>query len=268
MKHSYTASVCCRAPCKELLLVCLIALPSRFKEQCEGLAQMKSEAEHLQHLMQKTKVKIQRDFEAYWSSQHSSKPKRTPRSSSREVSRSSVRGNPGESLSPRKERESGGDGRNEGGRMASPRTAWRTPPGYESLQGAVGDSTGSLALGSSQKRKASESFSRQHLGSVAARFRKQALDQHNLADVGVEGRISPRRNLDSDIRTGPGSDPYATPGSEVEDKVNSFKVTSTKHKTWNPAVSVLGANKDYFSEDVRKIVTSPTHDLTSPRNMR
>ena len=34
----------------------------------------------------------------------------------------------------------------EGGRIVCPRIAWKTPPGYESLKGASGDSSGSLAL--------------------------------------------------------------------------------------------------------------------------
>ena len=87
---------------------CLPDFPS-VKVQGEVLAQMKSEAEHLQHFLQKTKVKIQRDFEAYWNSQRLSKPKRTPRRSPREVSRSTAGANLGEIPSLGKEGGNRGD---------------------------------------------------------------------------------------------------------------------------------------------------------------
>ena len=255
--------------CKGILTVCLIFLLSRFKEQCEVLAQMKSEAEHLQHLLQKTKVKIQRDFEAYWNSQHLSKPKRTPRSSPREVSRSTAGANLGEIPSLGKEGGNKGDRMGEGDRMVSPRTAWKTPPGYESLKGAGGDSSGSLALAQtcSQGARTSDSFARQSQGSTAARFRRHALDRQSLVDPGSKDRTSPRRKLDSVFRTGSRNGRHAIPGLEVEANVDSFKVSSSE-KTWSPAVSIPGAKKDLLDEDVRKRATSSTQYLTSPRNIR
>ena len=128
--------------------------------------------------------------------------------------------------------------------MVSPRTAWKTPPGYESLKGAGGDSSGSLALAQacSQGARTSDSFSRQSQGSTAARFRRHTLDRQSLVDPGSKDMISPRRNI---FRTGTRSGPHAIPGPEMEAKVDSFKVSSSE-KTWSPAVSIPGAKKNVF----------------------
>ncbi len=102
-----------------------------FKEQCDLLAQMKTEAEHLQHLLQKTKVKIQRDFEVWWSAQRSSKPNRTPvssRGSSRTSLRTSVESSHVQSMMPKEGSRESARRKEESDRMISPRTAWRTPP--------------------------------------------------------------------------------------------------------------------------------------------
>ena len=42
----------------------------RFKELYDKLREVKTEIEHVQHLLQKSKVQIQRDFEEWWK-QHS-----------------------------------------------------------------------------------------------------------------------------------------------------------------------------------------------------
>ena len=50
----------------------------RFKELYDKLREMKTEIEHVQHLLQKSKVQIQRDFEEWWK-QHSTNRKLSPR---------------------------------------------------------------------------------------------------------------------------------------------------------------------------------------------
>ena len=50
----------------------------RFKELYDKLREMNTEIEHVQHLLQKSKVQIQRDFEEWWK-QHSTNRKLSPR---------------------------------------------------------------------------------------------------------------------------------------------------------------------------------------------
>ena len=44
----------------------------RFKELYNQLKTLKTEIEHVQHLMEKSKVQLQRDFEVWWTQQSSS----------------------------------------------------------------------------------------------------------------------------------------------------------------------------------------------------
>ena len=52
-----------RQPCFHQFLVC------SFKQMVGDLRQLKTEIEHLQHLLEKAKVKMQKDFEIWWAEQ-------------------------------------------------------------------------------------------------------------------------------------------------------------------------------------------------------
>jgi len=151
---------------------------------------MKTEAEHLQHLLQKTKVKIQRDFEVWWSEQRSSKPNGMPvsRGLSRTSSRTGGASSQRKSVTPKEgSREIRRQG--EGERMISPRTAWRTPPVKE---GSMNGKTGKDVEASSKSNQ-SDSSQRHHYA-IAARFEEQGAD--------IRKKISPRRRLDRDFEVG------------------------------------------------------------------
>ena len=234
----------------------------RFKEQCDILAQMKSEAEHLQHLLQKTKVKIQKDFEVWWSAQ------KVKGSSPRGVSRRRGLKTIGESShgEPRKEslaskQESREARRSEEERTLSPRTAWRTPPCAElPMSGQSSRDGGTSSEVSQQDLKSYKCHLRRHQQGIAAQFQ---LQQNSGSFNGGE-QTSPRRRLGNRYETRE-SNSLTTPGADADAKAIPFNL-SYHEKTWNPAVSLPEATRDDpLSEGNRRQLTSP-HGLTTPRS--
>lgn len=116
------------------LLQEVLLLYCSFKEQCDILCQMKTEAEHMQHLLRKTKVKIQKDFEEWWKESHSRTKGASPRT--RTSLRTSMEKAGGSDFGGTKESSPIAATRTPStGRVQrlSPRTAWRTPPVSEYL---------------------------------------------------------------------------------------------------------------------------------------
>ena len=52
-----------------LVFVILYGCLIRYKESFTRLRSLKTEIEHLQHLLEKAKVKMQKDFEIWWAEQ-------------------------------------------------------------------------------------------------------------------------------------------------------------------------------------------------------
>ena len=53
----------------KMYLICSSAYVLRYKETFHRLRTLKTEIEHLQHLLEKAKVKLMKDFELWWAEQ-------------------------------------------------------------------------------------------------------------------------------------------------------------------------------------------------------
>ena len=161
-----------------IVCVCISTyLVCSFKEQCDVLSLMKTEAEHMQHLLHKTKVKIQKDFEEWWITTHSSRVRRehlgTPVGGDLRKAAETSLGDTGMSCL--------------GARGLSPRTAWRTPP--------VPSFSKEAEVRSPQQQQASKdckSHLRCHGEAITSQFSLQQKQQlHQSGALGSREELSP-----------------------------------------------------------------------------
>lgn len=148
----------------------------RFKEHCDVLGLMKTETEHMQHLLRKTKVKIQRDFEEQWIATHGSGVRRErPRTPVGDLGKAGM--------------TSLGDagGLSLGARGLSPRSAWQTPKIPTFLSSSWEKEEGVRSPPQIQASKDYKSHLKRHREAIATQFSLQQKQQQQLHHSGALG---------------------------------------------------------------------------------